>query len=83
MTHALAADMLVKGLTPIDMALLYAWAGEAGYRGLQLKTVFASLLAAYFAQVGLKLKCSVPIAYMHQPLYMNFCSLNILEIVEI
>ena len=55
MAQALASDMLAKGLTPTDMALLYAWAGEAGCGGLQLKAVSTSLLAAHFATVGLKL----------------------------
>ena len=49
MAQALAVDMLAKGLTPTDMVLLYAWAGEAGCGGLQLKAVSASLLAAHFA----------------------------------
>ena len=83
MAHALAVDMLAKGLTPMDMVLLYAWAGEAGCGGLQLKAVSASLLAAHFAQVGLKLQGPVPIAYLHRPLHLYFSSLNILETVEI
>ena len=43
MAQVLAADMLAKDLMPTDMVLLYAWAGEAGCRGLQLKAVSASL----------------------------------------
>ena len=78
----LADDMLAKGLMPMDMVLLYAWAGEAGCWGLQLKAMFTSLLTAHFTQVGLKLQGLVPIAYLHHPLHM-YCSLNILEIVEI
>ena len=64
MAQALAADMLAKGLTPMDMVLLYAWAGEAGCGGLQLKSVSASLLAAHFAMVWLKLQGPVPIAFV-------------------
>ena len=75
--------MLAKGLTPTDMVLLYAWAGEAGCRGLQLKAVSASLLAAHFAKVGLKLQGPVPIAFLHWPLHLYLSSLNILESVEI
>ena len=52
MAQALAADMLAKGLTPTDMVLLYAWAGEAGCKGLQLKAVSASLLASSLCQGG-------------------------------
>ena len=83
MAQALAADMLAKGLTPTDMVLLYAWAGEAGCKGLQLKAVSASLLAAHFAKVGLKLQGPVPIAFLHRPLHMYLSSLNILETVEL
>ena len=67
MAQALAADMLAKGLMPMDMVLLYAWAGEAGCRGVQLKAVFASLLAVHFAKVGLKLQGLVPIAFLYWP----------------
>ena len=81
MAQALAADMLAKGLTPTDMVLLYAWAGEVGCGGLQLKAVSASLLAAHFAMVGLKLQGPVPIAFVHWPLHMYFSLLNILETV--
>ena len=83
MAQALAVDMLAKGLTPTDMVLLYAWAGEAGCGGLQLKAVSTSLLAAHFATVGLKLQGPVPIAFLHQPLHMYFSSLHILENVEL
>ena len=83
MAQALAADMLAKGLTPTDMVLLYAWAGGAGCKGLQLKAVSASLLAAHFAKVGLKLQGPVPIAFLHRPLHVYFSSLNILETVEL
>ena len=72
MAQALAADMLTKGLTPTDMVLLYAWAGEAECRGFQLKAVSASLLAAHFTTVGLKLQGPVPIAFVYQPLHMYF-----------
>ena len=41
--------MLVKGLIPIDMMLLYAWVRGVGFWGIQLFAVFASLLADYFA----------------------------------
>ena len=75
--------MLAKGLTPTDMVLLYAWAGAAGCRGLQLKAVSASLLATHFAKVGLKLQGPVPIAFLHRPLHMYLSSLNLLESVEI
>ena len=64
------------------MVLLYAWAGEAGCGGLQLKVVSASLLAAHFATVGLKLQGPVPIAFLHWPLHVYFSFLNILEAVE-
>ena len=64
------------------MVLLYAWAGEVGCRGLQLKAVSASLLAANFATVGLKLQGPVPIAFLHWPLHVYFSLLNILETVE-
>ena len=83
MAQVLAADMLAKGLTPRDMVLLCTWAGEVGCGGLQLKAVSASLLAAHFTTVGLKLQGPVPIAFLHQPLYMYFNLLNILETVEI
>ena len=83
MAQALAADMLAKGFTPMDMVLLYAWAGEAGCRGLQLKVVSASLLATHFAKVGLKLQGPVPIAFLHRPLHVYLSSLNILETVEL
>ena len=83
MAQALAAEMLAKGLTPMDMVLLYAWAGEAGCGELQFKAMSALLLAAHFTQVGLKLWDRVTIAHVHQPLYVYFCSLNILESVEI
>ena len=82
MVQALAADMLAKGLTPTDMVLLYAWEGEAGCGGLQLKAVSASLLAAHFAKVGLKLQGPVPAAFLHRPLHVYFSSLNILDTVE-
>ena len=82
MAQVLASDMLAKGLTPTDMVLLYAWAGEAGCGGLQLKAVSASLLAAHFATVGLKLQGPVPLAFLHRPLHVYFSSLNILETVE-
>ena len=82
MAQVLASDMLAKGLMPTDMVLLYAWAGEAGCGGLQLKAVSTSLLAAHFAMVGLKLQGPVPIAFLHRPLHMYFSSLNILENVE-
>ena len=65
------------------MVLLYAWPGEADCRGLQLKAVSASLLAAHFAKVGLKLQGPVPIAFLHQPLHVYLSFLNILETVEI
>ena len=74
--------MLAKGLKPTDMVLLYVWAGEAGCRGVQLKAASASLLAAHFAKVGLKLQGPVPIAFLHWPLHVYFSSLNILETVE-
>ena len=80
--QVLAADMLAKGLTHMNMVLLYAWAGEAGCGGLQLKAVSASLLATHFMKVGLKLQGLVPIAFLHWPLHMYFRSLNILETVE-
>ena len=80
--QTLVADMLAKGLTPTNMVMLYAYAGEAGCGGLQLETVSASLLAAYFAQVELTLQVLVPMAFLHQPLHMYFSSLNILETVE-
>ena len=83
MAQVLASDMLAKGLTPTDMVLLYAWAGEAGCGGLQLKAVSTSLLAAHFATVGLKLQGPVPTAFLHRPLHMYFSSLNILENVEL
>ena len=83
MAQVLASDMLAKGLTPTDMVLLYAWAGEAGCGGLQLKAVSTSLLAVQFATVGLKLQGPVPITFLHRPLHMYFSSLNILENVEL
>ena len=75
--------MLAKGLTLTDMVLLYVWAGEAGYGGLQLKAVSASLLTAHFTTVGLKQQGPVPIDFIHQPMHMYFSLLNILETVEI
>ena len=63
MAQELAADMLAKGLMPMDIVLLYAWAGEVGCWGLQLKAVSASLLAAHFTTVGLKLQGPVLIAW--------------------
>ena len=65
MTQVLATDMLAKGLMPTDIVLLYALAGEVGCKGLQLKAVSASLLAAHFAKVGLKLQGLVPITFFH------------------
>ena len=65
MAQALATDMLGKGLILTDIVLLYAWAREAACVGFQLKAVCASLLAAHFTQVGLKLQGLVPIAYLH------------------
>ena len=65
MAQVLAVDMLAKALMPTDMVLLYEWAGEAGCGGVQLKVVPASLLAAHFATVGLKLQGPVPIAFLH------------------
>ena len=62
MAQALAADILAKGLTPTDMVLLYAWAGQAGYGGLQPNAVSAYLLATHFAKLGLKLHGPVHIA---------------------
>ena len=44
--------------------------------------VSASLLAAHFTKIGLKLQGPVPIAFVHQPLHVYFSSLNILEMVE-
>ena len=82
MAQALAADMLAKGFTPMDMVLLYAWAGKVGCGGVQLKVVSASLLAAHFGTLGLKLQGPVPIAFFHCPLHMYFSSMNILENVE-
>ena len=78
----LAADMLVKGFTPMDVVLLYASVGGPGYGGLQFQAVSTSLLANHFAQVGLKLQGPVPITYLYQPLHMYFYWLNMLGTVE-
>ena len=40
------------------------------------------MLAAHFTQVGLKLQGPMPIAYLNWTLHVYFCSLNILETVE-
>ena len=54
-----------------------------GVQGLELKAVSASLLAAHFAKVGLKLQGPVPIAFLHRPLHVYLSLLNILETVEL
>ena len=77
MTQALAADMKVLGLIPMDMLLLYAWAGGVGCSGLQIPAVSAWLLADHFVQVRLKLKALVPITYLHGTLHMDLSSLKI------
>ena len=82
MAQALTVDLLAKSLTPMDMVLLYVWVG-GGCGGLQLKAVSCLLLVEHFILLGLKLQGLVAIAYLHKLLYVYFCSLNILEIVEL
>ena len=80
--QVLADDMLPQGVIPMDIELLYAWAGGVGCSGLQLKAVSALLLANHFGQVGLKMQGTVPTNYLHQPLHVYFLLLSIFWAVK-